>query len=314
MIKRALFILLPILVIGCGADREYAPQQAKDGGIAQSAPPPPPAPPSPLGSPSSGGGSPPSSDPVSTPAPAERQIIRSGDISLRIASLDSAERAVTTIATANNGYLSTSSRERSTGNAMIGTAQLRVPADKFQSVLGAVRRLGEVESERISANDVTEEYVDMNARLKTQQELEARILNLLNERSGKLSDIIEIEGKLADVRREIEGIQGRLRYLQGQISYSTLTVTMVEPGTVGTSQTETFTGRIGRAFSQGVDGLVVVLGGLITFIIAMLPLAALVLVAYLLIRPLWRRRALNRAAAKNAAQPAAAKTDPPATV
>jgi len=310
MIKPALFLLLPALVIGCGADREYAPQQAKDGGVTQSAPPPapPPPPPSPNGSPSSGGGSLPS--PVPTPDPTERQIIRSGEISLRIASLDSAERAVTTIATANNGYLSNSSRERSTGNAMIGTAQLRIPADKFQSVLGAVRRLGEVESERISANDVTEEYVDINARLKTQQELEARILNLLNERSGKLSDIIEIEGKLADVRREIEGIQGRLRYLQGQISYSTLTVTMVEPGAVGTSQTETFTGRIGRAFSQGVDGLVVVLGGLITFIIAMLPLAALVVVAYLLIRPLWRRRALNRAAAKNAAQPTTTPAEP----
>ncbi len=209
MIKRALFLLLPALVIGCGADRasdrEYAPQQAKDGDIAQSTPPPPPPTP-PLGSPSSGGASPPSP----TPAPAERQIIRSGEISLRITSLDSTERAVTTIATANNGYISNSGRERSTGNAMIGTTQLRVPADKFQSVLGAVRKLGEVESERISANDVTEEYVDMNARLKTQQELETRILNLLNERSGKLADIIEIEGKLADVRREIEGIQGRL--------------------------------------------------------------------------------------------------------
>jgi hypothetical protein len=305
MMKRAMLLFLIIAVTGCGRSEESPSGNAKSAppahdaygpAIAQNAPPPPPQAPSPAGSPGNGG-APPATPPLSAAQSADRQLIRNGEITIRVASLDSAERAVGAIATANGGYTSNSSRERASGNALSGSTQIRVPAAKFDLALAGVRKLGEVERESVSSSDVTEEYVDLNARLKTQQELEARLLDLLNGRSGKLSDIIEIEGKLADVRREIESIQGRLRLLEGQVSYSTLTVAMFEPGAVGTSDTETFAGRMKRALDAGVDGLIDVLGGLITVVLALIPVAAIIILLWLLLRPALRRRRARKAAA-----------------
>jgi Domain of unknown function (DUF4349) len=232
------------------------------------------------------------------PAPVERQIIRSGQIWLRVPSLDTAEKALARIATTNGGYTANSSRMRESGNTLSGTTEIRFPSAKFDQVVASVHALGEVLTESITSADVTAEYIDLNARLKTQQELEARLLKLLNDRTGKLADVIEVEAKLAEIRNQIESVQGRLRYLRSQVSLSTLTVNMVEPGAAGSSQTETFGGRIARAIERGIDGLIDTLGGFITIGIALIPFIAIGIgVYYAAIRP-WRRRRKERQAAE----------------
>lgn len=254
------------------------------------------------------GGSTPPSPPADTAAgatvPAERKLIRNGQIEIRVESVDSAEAALARIAGANNGYISNSSRSRFSGNALRATAQLRFPAPRFDAVLASVRTLGTVESESVSTSDVTAEYIDITARLSTQKELEARLLELLEKRGGALADIIEIESKLAAVRSEIETMQGRLRYLEHQVAYSTLEISLVEPGALGTNSTETFGGKMGEAFSDGLRGLVEVMAGLITIVLALLPVVALAAALYfLVIRPWSRRRRERRAATPPPAKP-----------
>src|SRR5690606_38738577 len=121
-------------------------------------------------------------------------------------------------------------RQASTRETMSGEMELRVPAEHFDSILTYVRTVGRVVSEQITSSDVTEEYIDLEARIGTQQQLEARLLDLLAKREGKLSDIVQIEEKLASVRKEIESAQRRLRHLQHRVTMSTLIVVMYEPG------------------------------------------------------------------------------------
>lgn len=299
-------LLYPALVLialaGCGGyqDKESgdAPAQAPGQNLA-----------SPRETPKTGESTPPSpaADTASTPAPgapAERKLIRNGQIEIRVESVDSAEAALARIAGANSGYISNSGRSRFSGNALRATAQLRFPAPRFDAVLAAVRGLGTVESESVSTADVTAEYIDLTARLSTQKELEARLLELLQKRGGALADIIEIESKLAQVRNEIETMQGRLRYLEHQVAYSTLEISLTEPGALGTNSTETFGGKMGEAFSDGLQGLVDVMAGLITVVLALLPVGALFAVLYFLVfRPWSRRRRERRAAAAPPVKP-----------
>ncbi len=292
-------LLYPALVLialaGCGG------YQDKDSGelpVQQSpaAPPGDPGrsiPPNASGTPENGS----PGDGSATPTPVERKLIRNGTIELRVESVAATEAALATLVATNKGYISNSNRSRSSGNTLVATARLRFPSGQFDTVLAAVRGLGKVENETLRSSDVTEDYIDLSARLKTQQDLEARLLKLLQDRGGKLSDIIEIEAKLAQVRTEIESVQGRLRYLENQVAYSTLEVSMAEPGALGTSSTETVGGKIGGAFSSGFESLVGMIAGLITFILGILPLAAFLLVIYIfIVRPLARRRRERQAA------------------
>ena len=220
----------------------------------------------------------------------DRQIIRTGEIALQVESLDSADRALVRLVAASGGFIAGSSRQGHEGRILTGTTELRVPSARFDGLVDAVRRLGKVESENITASDVTEEYIDLEARLKGQQQLEARVLKLLEERPGKLADVVEIEQKLAEIRAQIESIQGRLRYLSSRVQFSSLTVRMTEPGGVTPSTTETFGGRIAAAFHDGIDGLVSLLAGLITVLLALLPIIALAAVVWIIVRKRLRRR------------------------
>jgi len=286
MLPRRLAILSLLalaLLPGCGGDGN---RELGGGDMGQTSPPAPPA------LDENGPEAPPQggNQQENLPEPAERKIIRNGSMSIEVQSVDSADATLARIATAAGGYVASTSRIRSSGNARSGATEIRIPSDHFQTALAQIRSLGNVQSESITATDVTAEFIDLGARLKTQQELEARLLGLLQDRGGKLSDIIEIESKLAQVRATIEELQGRLRFLQRQVSYSTFTVTMMEPGAVGVGSTETFGGKMGRAFSRGIDGLVDVMAILITAVLALLPLAALVAVLYYLVVRPWRRR------------------------
>ncbi len=297
-----------------------APQQKQTGGAippvlydqqtpTQATPPPAPqspdAPKTPDGP--AGGGS----NPPTTPAAIQRQIIRNGELTLRIGSLDTAERVLQTIAAANCGYIANSSRSVASGTSRSGTVEIRVPASRFDTTLAAIRRAGEVEYESVTSNDVTEEYVDLGARLKAQQELEARLLKLVAEHSGKLADLIEVEGKLAEVRGVIEGIQGRLRVLGDQVAYSHFTITVVEPGAVGNSP-RTVGGRLQAAWDNGLEGMIGIVATGLTLLIALLPVLLVAAVGYPFVRRYSRRQRERRQARANAAAPTAnvAPTDP----
>jgi hypothetical protein len=142
-----------------------------------------------------------------------------------------------------------------------------------------------VEQVNISAEDVGEEYTDVTARVANARRLESRLLDLLDRRTGRLEEVLNLERELARVREEIERYEGRLRYLRTRSSISLLTVTLHEPGPV--------LGRPGErpirdAFGQAWRNLVGMIAGLIAASGVLIPLA---LLGYALWRAFrWMRR------------------------
>ncbi|HEX2780707.1 MAG TPA: DUF4349 domain-containing protein, partial [Gemmatimonadaceae bacterium] len=100
---------------------------------------------------------------------------------------------------------------------------------RWGSLLEGIKPIGTVESLSESAQDVGEEFVDVTARVANARRLEARLLDLLATRTGKLSDALEVEQSIAQVRQEIERYQGRLRYLSARSAMSTMMVSLHEP-------------------------------------------------------------------------------------
>jgi hypothetical protein len=223
----------------------------------------------------------------------KRMIIRSGNINIEAENYDETEKKVKDIAAHNNGYVTNTSSSVNAQNKKQGTVTLRIPADKFDAVLTELPEIGKVMNQNITGNDITEEYVDAEARLKTQRELENRLLNLLSEKTAKLTDVVEVETKLSQVRENIERTEGRMRFLKDQASYSTLAVSIYEYSLIETSSGGGFFYELGEAFRKGLQGFTKVISGIITVFIALIPLLIIVAVIIYFVRWYLRRRKLR---------------------
>jgi hypothetical protein len=132
----------------------------------------------------------------------------------------------------------TSVKRRSDGSQS-GSVTLRVPSDKFEESLTKARALGKVSEVSSNVEDITAQFVDMEARLKNAQREEQEILKLF-DRGGKLSEVIEVETKLASVRQTIEQMQGQMRVWRDQIDLSTLTISFFERGEAAVAESGPF--------------------------------------------------------------------------
>jgi hypothetical protein len=168
----------------------------------------------------------PSMDPS---ADVSRMIIRSGYASVEVRSVDSATPLVRALADQIGGFIANSSIEGGRDQPRTARFEIKAPAQNFDRLVSGLSPLGKLESVNVTAEDVGEEYVDVNARITNDRRLEDRLVQLLATRTGKLKDVLDVEHELARVREEIERQEGRLRYLRTRTELSTLTVTVHEP-------------------------------------------------------------------------------------
>lgn len=148
--------------------------------------------------------------------------------------------------------------------------------------------LGRLEHVNVSAQDVGEEFTDISARAVNGRRLEQRLIELIATRTGKLSDVLDIERELARVREEIERMEGRLRYLQAHAAVSSLSIQVHEaPPIVGD---EGSLAVLGEAFRQAWRNSIEFTASGIAALGTLLPVALLGLLGVLGIRKAWRRR------------------------
>lgn len=153
----------------------------------------------------------------------ERMIIRTGEMSLVVADVMQARDEVAQLAVSLNGYV-VSSRIWGEEQEMRGQVSIRVPDEQFELTLTKLRELAiRVESESTDSQDVTEEYIDLEARLKNAEATESQYLALL-DRATEVEDILNIYNSLSRVRTEIEQIKGRMQYLERTTSMSYISV------------------------------------------------------------------------------------------
>lgn len=155
-------------------------------------------------------------------------IIRRGDVSIRVDSLDAAIAAVRRLAGALGGFVGDVSMSAGEFEVRRATLVMRIPSARFDDAMAGMSPLGRVEHSSVSAEDVGEEFVDVTARIENGRRLEARLINLLATRTGKLEEVLAVERELARVRGEIERYEGRARYLGARVATSTIAVTVSE--------------------------------------------------------------------------------------
>lgn len=164
----------------------------------------------------------------------DRMIIRTANVSMVVSNTAEAVEKVSAVAEKAGGYVS-DSRVWHQGDLLRGTLSIRVPAANLAATLAALRRLAiRVESESLSSQEVTQEYVDLDSQLRNLRATEAELLQLMRvmrERSRRASEVLEMHQQIMSIRGQIEQIEGRLRYLQQMTAMAAMHVELI-PDTI----------------------------------------------------------------------------------
>lgn len=234
---------------------------------------------------------------ATVPIGSRPRIIRDGRIDLRVEPGTFGARAaeVRRIAEDLGGYLAggeTRLEEVDGETYTVGTFTLRVPENRFEEALDRTEALGDRLELRLSSQDVTEEYVDLESRLRywrSQEQFYARLM----EEATTIEDLVTIQTRMQDVLLTIEQIEGRLRYLEDRTSYATLTVGLTEAPALAPGPVVGEPGILERAIDQAGDVLLTTIGGLIVAAAFLLPVTvaggALVLVLWAVVMIVRRR-------------------------
>lgn len=198
---------------------------------------------------------------------------------------------ISRLAEANGGFVSNSNTySDEDGNPTSGSLTLRVEQTNFDSVIDKIKALGTVRSIQMGGQDVTQEYVDLESRLRNLQAQEEVLLDLMAQ-SKDVSDSIEVQRELNYVQEEIEIVKGRMNYLDNMVSYSTIDVYLSEPTPITPPSGSGFLDAIRR----GARGALTVIKGILLVFIVSSPILAVIgiilLIIWLSLRARNRRRA-----------------------
>lgn len=303
---RRLATLIPVLVaVGCGRpnpDGAAGEASFKTGAAA----PPPAAPQAPGGQ--AGGEA----------VTIERKIIYSAHVDLVVKDLEATRQAVEQVVKDQNGYIAKSEVTGDIGSRRTATWTLKVPADKFRATVNALAALGSPVRNSSDSQDVTEEFVDLQARIKNLKAEEETLNKLLKEEAVKLDDVLKIRDQIKNVRGDIERAEGRLKYLATMAAMSTVTLSAREDAAYIPPAPEaapTFADRIGSTFGGSVKALTDFCKAVVLFFVALAPWLPFIVVGVLLLRWVVKKLvAASEAPAKPAREPRRARrVEPPAT-
>ncbi|RPD48522.1 DUF4349 domain-containing protein [Hymenobacter sediminis] len=222
---------------------------------------------------------------VITAAPtAARKLIYHAHVRVKVENLVKTNARVDSLAHAYGAYISDASEEREEGQ-WEHKMTIRVLPGQFQKLLNSLNGLGVLESKTLSTDDVTAEHADVSARLRTKRAVEQRYVALLSQ-AKKITDILAIEEKIGEVREQIESTESRLKTLNYQIGYSTITLTYFQ--TLPLAQPDAPVLSFASRFTQAVYTGWGLLTGLVLAVVTAWPLFLLGALGLVAVRA-WRR-------------------------
>lgn len=182
------------------------------------------------------------------------KVIKTANLRFTTTNLDNSYKKV---ASAITKYHATIQNDNSGKdyNSVYRNITVRVANTNFDAFIAEISKgVGYFDRKEISAQDVTEQYIDIQARIKAKKTLENRYLELLSK-ANKVPEILEIEKELATIREEIEAKEGQLNYLQSQVSMSTVSIEMYVENASGNNATVSYGRKMGNAIKSGFNGL-----------------------------------------------------------
>lgn len=218
-----------------------------------------------------------------------RKIIYTASLSIVVENFSGVEQSIAKLVKKYGGFVASANVSLNQGSERSGTWVVRVPVATFEDFLNASGNLGIPERREQNGQDVTEEYVDLEARIRSKKQLEERILELLADNKGEIKDVIEVERELSRVRTEIEQMEGRLRYLADRTDLTTVTLMVREEKEYQPPQAPGLGSQIAATWNNSTTGIWSLGKGIVLIAVAALPWLILVGVV---VGPLWawRRR------------------------
>lgn len=206
----------------------------------------------------------------------EQKIIKTGYLNLEVDNYNQVTASTKEMVQAWGGYIVNENTYAfgPNQNLLAGNITLRVPHQVFDEALRNIEELGTVRNRSSNSQDVTEEYVDIEGRLKAMRLKEERLIDLL-AKSGSLGDVLALENELARTRADLEALEGRLKYLNNRTEYSTINLELRETLTptqqISTTGFKGIMARTQQAFIKTINTIITGLGNLIVFIGGNLP-------------------------------------------
>jgi hypothetical protein len=230
-----------------------------------------------------------------TPNPAnERMIIYNAELSVTVKDFNKAQRLIQTLIDKANGYTVQSDVTKFGNDGHGGTIVARIPQPHFDSFIKEVSKtVYKVETQRISGEDVTKEYVDLKSRLQAKEAVEAR-LNAFLKQAKDTDDLLKISDDLGRVQEEIESIKGQMNYLKNHSDLSTVTINLTEKAVKIKDKKDLNTwDRTKNAFIGSINAIVTFFSGLFVFLVGFSPILVPILVIAGAVYYIYRRRNKN---------------------
>lgn len=204
----------------------------------------------------------------------EQKIIKNATLDLKVNKAQAAVQQIEKETDLVGGFVANSAQSKGQGDKLRVNMTLRIPSESFAEFLSFLESLGSAEHKRIYTEDVTQEYIDLSAKVESLTIQEKRLQEILSKAS-RVEDLLRIEQELARVRGEIDSYTGQLRYLTNKVDLSTIELTLLE---TGIQQEELNLGKVDgtwsksqAAFIASVNQLLGMLSSLVVAVFALLP-------------------------------------------
>jgi hypothetical protein len=225
-----------------------------------------------------------------------RKIKYTADLKLITDEFDTAKEGLEKQVQEHQGYEAHADVQSSPGAPRVGTWKVRVPIEKFAAFRSAVRQLGEILSDTVNTEDLTEQYYDLEANIKNLRAEQESWRDMLKKTSDKVESLISVKRELDRVTDEIQRKEGRLRLIANLTDLTTVNIQIRERQKYvpvkgpDAAEDPTFAMRAGKIFGSSWDALVSFGQAILLFVIALAPWLPLILAAGILLMVLQRRR------------------------
>ncbi|PIU57635.1 MAG: hypothetical protein COS89_04055 [Deltaproteobacteria bacterium CG07_land_8_20_14_0_80_38_7] len=192
----------------------------------------------------------------------DRKIIYTGEVSIEVKSCKDSISKIDDIVKRSGGFIADSKIWEQEKDRKAAELVIKVPSKNYDEVLVDLSTIGKVKSEQSNSNDITEEYVDLEARLANAKRMETRLVDLLEQKTTKLADMLAVEKELGRVREDIERFEGTKRYFDSLVSLSTITIYLSEPYKITSSVLDPLKTSLedaGQLFMTSVASIITVL-------------------------------------------------------
>ncbi len=184
-----------------------------------------------------------------------RKIIKNGELGLSVKSYEPFFVLLQEQIKSNDGYIGQIETHKSTNAISSAHIILRLPPEKIDNFVGWLREQGVMYSEKITADDVSEQYYDLKARLENARRFENRLQEMLRTNTGKLEDLVLVEEKLNQIREQIEQFEGKIRYFDNLVGMATLTLNISVQESYIAYHAPSFTERAAEVWQQSLASL-----------------------------------------------------------